>query len=333
MLSTALKAVFHYSGLLSLSRAFAQARVPVLRYHSVADPEDRADLYLAESLSISSEDFEKQVRFLARHFSIVPLEDLVQRLRQGKPPYRNALAITFDDGYRDNYLRAFPILQRYQAPATFYLTTGCIENKQILWTARLRYMLTVSQVRQLTLTHPKVETFQLPEAREEAFRTLVVYMKNISTQARLELLDSVGTQLEVTDLSPLQQMMMSWDEMREMRRGGMSFGAHTVTHPNLPNALPEEAEQEIRISREVLEGQLNEPVLHFAYPNGRGSSHLTEQVKACVQSAGFHSAVTSLWGCVQPGDDLFALRRVGVYRKHGSIPALSLDIERNRWQG
>ena len=333
LLSSAVKTLGHYGGLFTLSRALAQSKLPVLRYHSVAELEDRADLYLAESLTLSPASFERQVRFLSRHFSIIPLADLVTRLRQGKGPYRNAIAITFDDGYRDNYLRAFPILKKYKAPATFYLTTGCIENQHILWTARLRYVLTVSRVTQLALSRPKEATFTLPRDREAAFRSLIVYMKNIPTQERLDLLATVARRLDVTDMSPLGNMMMGWDEMREMSRGGMSFGAHTVTHPNLPNAYPEEAEHEICESRAMLEAQLREPVRHFAYPNGRGSSHLTEHIKQCVRKAGFHSAVTSVGGCVQKDDDLFALRRVGVYKKHGIIPHFSLDIERNRWQG
>jgi peptidoglycan/xylan/chitin deacetylase (PgdA/CDA1 family) len=131
----------------------------------------------------------------------------------------------------------------------------------------------------------------------------------------------------------MQQIMMGWTEVREMQSQGMEFGAHTVTHPNLPNTTAEEAEQEIRQSKEVIEDHLDARVLHFSYPNGRGSSHLTEQVKEIVRRFGFLSAVTSFAGCVQPGDDLFALKRVGVYTKHNRMSHLSWEMERNRWKG
>jgi peptidoglycan/xylan/chitin deacetylase (PgdA/CDA1 family) len=336
MLSSFVKSLLHFGGALAVLRtAVTQSRAVVLRYHSVSDAPDRTDLYLDQGLAVSSKVFEEQIRFLSRRYTIVPLGDIVERLRQGRSPYRRALAITFDDGYRDNYIRAFPILRRYKATATFYLTSGCIDNRQVLWTAYLRYILTATQVKELRFTQPEVISLDLSglAAREEAFKALVVRMKNIGTPERKALLAAVAEKLDVQDTSPLKGMMMHWGELREMQRHGMSFGAHTISHPNLPNTSLEEAEREILGSKEMIEGHLGERVVHFSYPNGRGSSHLTEQIKQLVRRAGFCSGVTSLSGCIQQGDDLFALKRVGIYRKHGRLSHMSWEIERNRWSG
>ena len=126
---------------------------------------------------------------------------------------------------------------------------------------------------------------------------------------------------------------MHWEEIREMQRHGMNFGAHTISHPNLPNTSLDEAEREILGSKEMIEEHLGEQVDHFSYPNGRGSSHLTEQIKGLVRRIGFRSAVTSNSGCIQQGDDLFELKRVGIYKKHGRLAQMSLEIERNKWSG
>lgn len=335
MLSRLVKLGCHFSGLFSLLRAITRRpRAMILRYHSVAALEDRADFYLDHGLTITPEAFERQLQFLTRRYRIIPLQDIVDRLRQGLPPHKDTLAITFDDGFRDNYIRAFPILRRYQVPATFYLTTGCIDNRQIFWVAQLRYMLTVTHVPELRTTKPEKFFFNLaqPHGKEEAFRTLVVRMKNIPTSLRLELLAEVTNQLAVDD-SFLRNIMMTWDEVRDMHKHGMSFGAHTVTHPNLPNTDLAEAEREIRESKEMIEAELKTSILDFSYPNGRGSSHLTDQIKALVGKAGFHSAVTSVPGGIELGHDLLALKRVGVYKKHGDIPLLSWEIETNRWRG
>jgi peptidoglycan/xylan/chitin deacetylase (PgdA/CDA1 family) len=300
----------------------------------VAATADHAHLYLDHGLTVTPEVFDRHLRFLSRHYTLVPLADIVGRLRQGQNPYRRAIAITFDDGFRDNYTQAFPILRRYQAPATFYLTTGCIDNRQVFWVAHLRYLLLTTRAQELRLTQPEGLTcdFSQPGARETAFRTLVVYMKNIPTPQRHELMTTLVEQLPVDD-TPLRNLMMSWEHVREMQRSGMSFGAHTVTHPNLPNTTLAEADREIRESKEVIEAQVGCAVRDFSYPNGRGSSHVTEQVKQLVRRIGFHSAVTSLAGCVTAGDDLFALKRVGVYKKHGQLTLLSWEIESNRWKG
>ncbi|MFQ5903588.1 MAG: polysaccharide deacetylase family protein [Candidatus Binatia bacterium] len=336
MFSSLIKSMLHFGGALAFLRlAVAQSRAVVLRYHSVADTRDRTDLYLDPVLTVPPHVFEQQIQFLSRRYTIVPLGDIVRRLRQGRKLDPRALAITFDDGYRDNYTRAFPILCHYKVPATFYLTSGCIDNKQILWTTYLRYIMNATRVKELRLTQPERISVDLsaPGAKDDAFKTLVVQMKNISTPRRKELLAAVAERLDVHDTSPLNGIMMNWEEVREMQRHGMSLGAHTVTHPSLPNTSPEEAEREIRGSKEMIEGHLRERVLHFSYPNGRGSSHLTEQVKQLVRKAGFRSAVTSHSGCIQEGDDLFALNRVGIYRKHGRLSHLSWEVEETRWRG
>lgn len=334
MLSTLIKSALHFTGVFGILRTAVQRkRALVLRYHSVAALEDRADRYLDHGLTITPDAFERQLAFLTRHYTIVPLQDIVDRLRRGLAPYNKAIAITFDDGFRDNYTRAFPLLRRYQAPATFYLTTGCIDNRQLFWVTHLRYMITLTRTLQLqTTVEPFSFDFMLPHGREEAFRTLVVRMKNIPTPKRLDLLAELKEKLAVDD-TPLRTLMMSWQEVRDMHSQGMSFGAHTVTHPNLPNTSLDEAEQEIRESKETIETYLHAPVLDFSYPNGRGSSHLTDQIKEIVRHTGFHSAVTSVGGGIDLGQDPFALKRVGVYKKHGSIPLLAWEIETNRCQG
>lgn len=333
MLSTFVKSGLHFTGVFGFLRAAVQRqRALVLRYHSVAALEDRADQYLDHGLTITPDSFERQLAFLTRHYTIVPLQEIVARLRRGLAPYNKAVAITFDDGFRDNYIRAFPLLRRYQAPATFYLTTGCIDNRQLFWVTHLRYMITLTRAQTLqTTVEPFSFDFAQPKGREEAFRALVVRMKNIPTPKRLDLLAELKENLAIDD-APLRTIMMSWREVREMHDQGMSFGAHTVTHPNLPNTSLDEAEQEIRGSKEAIEAHLQAPVLDFSYPNGRGSSHLTDQIKEIVRRAGFYSAVTSVAGGVELGQDLFALKRVGVYKKHGSIPLLAWEVETNRCQ-
>jgi hypothetical protein len=168
------KSVLYHSGALALLRMLAgRPRAVILRYHSVSEAHDRTELYLDHSLTVSSQVFERQMRFVTRHYTAVPLAELVDRLRQGQALPKKAVAVTFDDGYRDNYTRAFPILRRYHVPATFYLTTGCIENRQILWTAYLRYILTVTEVAELRLTQPESLSLDLTRvgAKAEAFRT------------------------------------------------------------------------------------------------------------------------------------------------------------------
>ena len=147
-----------------------------------------------------------------------------------------------------------------------------------------------------------------------------------------EIFRDVEAKLAVTDLAPLKNSMMTWGEIEEMGKGGQD---HRCPHPhpsNLPGLPAEEADAEIAGSS-LIEEKIKVPVLHFAYPNGRGVSHFNEPVREMVKKAGFLSSVTSINGPVYRGDDPFTLQRLGVYRKHASLSRFALDIERTRLAG
>lgn len=331
-LSNFAKLAIHHGGISSLARACLAGRAVILRYHSVSTVADGTHLCLDPGLAVAPDRFDLQCAYLKRHYRVLSLDEMVSRLAEGKPLPPKSVALTFDDGYLDNYTRAFPILQRHGLNATFYVTTNCIDNREVLWTGLLRFVIFTTTVPVLETREPIAFRLPLrtPVERREAFTKLIVTMKNIPTERRLALLEAVREAGGITDLSPLGSIMMSWEQVREMHRAGMIFGAHTLSHPNLPNATPNEAEREIFGSRDALAEQIGERVLHFSYPNGRGSAHLTEAIKSMVRRAEFVSATTSVTGSVQPADDPFALKRIGIYNRHGAMPEFTLDIERGK---
>lgn len=306
-LSNFAKLAIHHGGISSLARACLAGRAVILRYHSVSTVADGTHLCLDPGLAVAPDRFDLQCAYLKRHYRVLSLDEMVSRLAEGKPLPPKSVALTFDDGYLDNYTRAFPILQRHGLNATFYVTTNCIDNREVLWTGLLRFVIFTTTVPVLETREPIAFRLPLrtPVERREAFTKLIVTMKNIPTERRLALLEAVREAGGITDLSPLGSIMMSWEQVRE-------------------------AEREIFGSRDALAEQIGERVLHFSYPNGRGSAHLTEAIKSMVRRAEFVSATTSVTGSVQPGDDPFALKRIGIYNRHGAMPEFTLDIERGK---
>jgi peptidoglycan/xylan/chitin deacetylase (PgdA/CDA1 family) len=326
------KLAIHHGGIAAIARTCLAGRAVILRYHSVSTAADGTHLCLDPGLAVRPDDFDRQCTYLRAHYRVISLDEMVTRLMAGESLPPKAVALTFDDGYLDNYTRAFPILQRHGLNATFYVTTGCIDNRALLWTGRLRFAVFTSKVEAIDLQAPIGLRLPLGSDadRRATFTKLIITMKNIPTPDRLALLDEVCEKAGVVDLSRLSSIMMTWEHVREMHRAGMTFGAHTVTHPNLPNATPHEARHEIFESRDQLAAQIGERVRHFSYPNGRGSAHLTNEIKALVREAGFDSSTTSVTGGVVAGDDLFALKRIGIYNRHGVLPEFTLDIERGK---
>ena len=326
------KLAIHHGGISSLARACLAGRGVILRYHSVSTEADGTHLCLDPGLAVAPDRFDRQCAYLKRHYNVISLDQMLDHLNEGSPMPSKAVALTFDDGYLDNFTQAFPILEKHGLNATFYVTTNCIDNEEILWTGLLRFAIFTTEVPVLQIKKPMAFSLPLRDAvqRKEAFTRLIVTMKNVPTSQRLELLEAVRIGTETHDTTALNNIMMSWDQVRTMHKAGMIFGAHTLTHPNLPNATPEEAKREIEGSGSVLAEKLGQSIRHFSYPNGRGSAHLTEAVKSLVRGAGFDSATTSVTGSVQLDDDPFALKRIGIYSRHGALPEFTLDIERGK---
>ena len=327
-----LKYIWHHGGIASLARRLHGGRGAILRYHSVTADEAATLEYLDRGLMATTEAFAEQLGFIRERYTVVTLDEMVERVHQGQPLPARAVAITFDDGYVDNYEHAYRLLRDAGLPATFYVTTGALDGGPALWTAKLRYMVRTTTRTHVTLPAPLPGSAPIANEadRQALFTTLIMALKRVPGAQRCELVEALGPALGVTDFSTLDGIMMTWAQLREMSNNGMTIGAHTVSHPNLPNTPVDEAEGEIVGSRDAIAARIAGPVAHFSYPNGRGASHLNDTVKGIVRRAGFRSAVTSQAGCIQVGADPWSLRRVGVYNRHRDMRSFSLDVERGR---
>ena len=335
-ISDALKGVIYFSGTLGLCRTVrGKSSGLILRYHSVGNADGAVPPYIDPSLCVPLHAFERQMRFLHEHYTPVSLDQVVAWIIGGHPIPPRAVAVTFDDGYQDNYSNAFPILKKYRIPATFYVTAGCVDADEVLWTSKLRYYFTATRERSLRLRHPELKILDLSSegTKNASFAYAISLIKTLGKGRGDEVFREIESRLNVANMAPLKSAMMSWDDVREMSRAGMVIGAHTLTHPSLPGLPPEEANAEIAGSKALIEERIKVPVHHFAYPNGRGVSHFNAEVKEMVRKAGFRSSATSIDGPVRPGDDPFALTRMGVYRRYSRISCLAVDLERTRLAG
>jgi len=311
----------HHSGLLSpLTRAVGYVRrsaaFPILTYHRVNDDGDPFFSALPTAV------FERQMRHVARNYRVLPLEDLVERLQRGGLP-RNTLAITFDDGYRDNLTHAAPILSRLGLPATIFLATGFIGTAEVPWFDRLAHGLkksTMDVVR--TPWGDELALSGLP-ARMRAMERTLEHFKRVPDEERHRGLDELLTALGVTDQRIFKNLMLSWDDVHAVRGLGFSIGAHTVNHPILSRVTPQRAWTEILGSRTMIESACGAAPRAFAYPNG-GTEDYTETVKRLVREAGFTCAVTTRFGLNTSNTNPWELRRGGPWEHH--LPTFALKL-------
>jgi peptidoglycan/xylan/chitin deacetylase (PgdA/CDA1 family) len=228
---------------------------------------------------IEADAFAKHIEWLKTNFTILPLADLIERANQGRAQGR-ALAITFDDGYQNNYTDAYPILKAAGVPATFFITTGFIEGEP-LWVDRLEFVM--RDIATDLATRQRLKTLPRSEVQSEL------------SKLELEAGKALKNSLAQSPYAP-----MTWEQMREMEQGGMTFAPHTATHPILSRQSAEDQEKEIISSYETLKLHLN-PLKIFAYPNG-GEDDFNEDTVRILKSAGFTASLTTHPGRYKGGD-------------------------------
>ena len=281
----------------------------ILLFHRVLaerDPFRPGDLTAAE--------FDGIVGVLARNFAVLSLDEAVARLEANALP-RGALAITFDDGYRDNLDVAAPILAAHRVPATVFVSTGFLDGS---WMFNDRVIEACKVTRCTSATFPSLRAEPLDlstvEAKVAAAHAILDNAKYLEFDARLAAVadfeDRLGTR-------PGRGPMLDEDGIRRLRASGVAIGAHTVDHPILANLDDSAARAQIHQSRERLIDILREPVTQFAYPNGQPGRDYGRTHVAMVKEAGFRCAVSTTPCTARPGMDRYELPRFTPWDKSG----------------
>jgi peptidoglycan/xylan/chitin deacetylase (PgdA/CDA1 family) len=277
--------------------------VQILVYHRVNDDHDR--YFSGMPLKV----FRKQMEYLADNFNVCSLEEAVERMTRKDIP-DNTVVITFDDGYRDNYLSAFPILKELSIPATIFLATDAIGSQRILWHDRVFSAFRRTRVAVLDGFGNYSQRYPLSTVEEKLFAqgAFLKFLWSLDDHEKTFWIDFLVEKLEVTDRKEMPGLMLSWEEVKIMHESGISFGSHTVTHPILSKLSVDRARQEIQESKTVIEQKLRTPIRTFAYPNGR-KDDFNESIKNLLKDAGYACALTTKFGTNESDEDLFELRR------------------------
>lgn len=263
----------------------APARLVILRYHSVREDPAKLDAYIPSSITHSTSAFRAQVEYVARTCQPVTLDHVPEFIAGTRPIPKRAVAITFDDGYRDNYEIAAPILEEHGIRGVFYIATSSVEGRP-LWFVRLRYWMIQAKISWPEFLKASGSCASLTEPEREKV---------------IDQLDHTG--------SVSQTFTMTWAQARDLQSRGHVLGSHTVNHPNVAKVPRNEMRIELEESRKRLEFELAKPILHFSYPNPILSPHWTEETVEASRKAGYSTAVTSDDGCVVRGTEVLALPR------------------------
>lgn len=284
--------------------------VLILNYHRIGNP--HASLLDRNLWSATDDDFDAQIAMIARNYQVIGLDELDSALHCRRGCF---VMVTFDDGYLDNYTNAFPILQAHGVPATFFITTGFLDIPSVPWWDEIAWMVRTSSLEALDVNRWTTTPVPFDDPhRETAIGRLLAIYKGLSGSVTSDYLDFLGDALR-TGRCPAQiarELWMSWDNIREMKKSGMTFGGHTVTHPILTNVSAEQQADEIGTCRRRLIEELGDPIDAFSYPVG-GLKSFNSVSREALQRHGFKWGFTFMGGYCRHGhDDKFAIPRTAI---------------------
>lgn len=281
-------------GIFALARMMSAKMPRILMYHNFCGAGE------IENGAIDTKLLRKQFDLLACHFQVVRLEELATRLQSGKDVGQNWVAITVDDGRRNFYEFAFPLLKEFRFAATFFVVSSFIGAQQWIWTDKVLWLAEQpNRVRELAGSN-----------LDAAFKGL----NRLSPTERDARINTMASEAQVQlPARPLGKYSpCSWDQLRDLADSGLvEVGSHTRTHPILSSISDEESRRELGESRAEIEAGIQGPVRSFCFPNGTREDYRLSQVRQ-IQEAGYDCAVTALPGPVEASSDRYQLPRIGV---------------------
>jgi len=293
----------------------------VLTYHGVLQeiPADQPDYEYRNFVTVRQ--FENQISFLLKTFKPLKASDFYN----GNSNLSGGFLITFDDGFRNNFSYAVPILQKYGLQAVFFITTEFIGSREFLWTEQVTRMIQKTNKQVLEVELDKKYSLKLSSIpdKENASQIIRKYLKNQPPLKRNKILEQMKSQLNDVELTINREdeeryLFMSWEEVGEMTNSGQMVGSHTHTHSILSTLNEEESLQELKLSKEAIESHTNKPCLVMSYPNGEKNDYSALQKKQ-LKALGYECAFTQIPPFRNYQTDRYELNRVNVSLKMSGV--------------
>ena len=294
------------------------------------------------SAGIGARQFEAHLRLITRWFKPIPMAEMGWAVAQKKALPDKAVALTFDDGYRDNYEVAYPLLKRYGVPASFFVCPGLIDSHQGFWWDEIYALVEKTTARELDF-EKLIQASGLPSYRKDgalslltghqkisAGESLVALGKKMSPPMLTIFLEQLNEALGGPGNSNLRKRtLMDWDEIREMHRDGMEIGSHTMTHPMLTLVSESVMRTELSDARDRLCEMLGAVPEGFVYPSGAFSA----TARNIVREAGHIYACTSQSGFIGETADQHLLPRVNVSDRGFAASARDIVLTYGKYDG
>ena len=297
------------SGLCWVATRLNRRKLLVLLYHGV-DSGSLDPLMNFDGLHVRRERFEQQMNYLAAHYRVVPLDQLLDG-RPGPDRGKPLAAITADDGYSNLYHHAYPVLKRLSLPATVFVITDYLQSGRARWWDRMRAMVAATRIPAVRVPlggTPRWLPLGTVAEKQAALRAVARELQSLPPGRREALLARLAADLRVEGLALATPRSLGADQLREMASDGISIGSHGHSHDSFLHLNRAQLLAELAESKRVLESVMERPVPWLAYPYG----DFSPEVAAAAAEAGYRGACTTIEQLNNGIPDPFAVRRMGV---------------------
>lgn len=314
----------YYTGILYLYRlVYLKDKAVVLMYHRVLPTSEIKKNFSHSGIVVSESTFEKHLKFLKRHFSVLTLDQFIEQMNHRLSFEKNACLITFDDGWKDNSTYAYPLLRKYNLPAVIFLPTNFIGTGKQFWQERLaRILLNMHHsMKKVPANLPRymkvLEKYDLqsflhvPDSRlRGSINGIIEHVKKRSEDVERLISDIhavIKEDAEGTDESEVS--FLDWTEVKRLAGDGIAIGSHGVTHRILTRISVDEAMHEVGGSKKVIEEKLRQQISAFCYPNGNYNGRIIDVVK----TNNYDIAFCTESGLVSHSDDPYRIKRQSIF--------------------
>jgi len=290
------------------------ARLLILGWHNVA-----GTYGFPSAPGRGEHGLEQQLSILARTANVLPLEETLERMYRGEHLPSRAVALTFDDGYRDNLTLAAPILERLGLPATFFLVPGLLSGEVDAWWETIGWALQ-SSTSESILWEGMSFALTAQDGRDLAYSQIVRRLKRRDSQARATTMRELLEMLEPTGDPP--DLFMDWQGARELVERGFSVQSHTCSHVVLAEEDVESQRRELTEAKRLLEKNLDIDISIIAYPHGGPQDYSADTVTLAGE-AEYRWGVTTREAFTTSAVPALETRRCVIYPERGVVDLLA----------
>ncbi len=300
---------------MNYSKFLSNDGLVIFLFHGVIDKQI-SEIRNYKKKHLQKNYFEKIINNLKKNGNCISMDDIIDFYENNIDFKKKSFAITFDDGYENNFSIASPILSKYEVPATFYITTDFVDNNHMSWIDRIEYCIENTSEGKLSFPwNNKLYSFKTNEEKIDILENIRNNAKKIPSINFDQLVKDIYFQCkkkEIEHSNDSLDLKMNWDQVKKLNDNNFFIiGGHSHTHKILSFLDSESLESEIKISIDLLKNKANIKTDHYSYPEGLKHCYSNEVIKM-LKKYKIKCCPTAQDGINDGKEDLFHLKRIMV---------------------